>query len=812
DGPAPSPDGFVAAERDPAARAAYEVRVAALRGAPVRLEIPTGRTRPEVADGRGTRLTVELDTAQRDAAGRVAAACGVTRNAALLAAWALVLSRRTGVADLLVGVPGVGRLGERSRAAVGLGSTLVPVRCRVGGTVTGYVTGIAAALGEALDGGRVPVEQLAAALGAAGDPARNPLVQVGFAAHDELVPDRVEGGGLALELHEGHCGGTVFDAILFVQRWGDRPRLALEYAPAALGPAEATGLAAELGAALTGLAAGLAGPVAAVPALSPAQARRLEAWGRGGPARTEAGLWQLVEQVCARAPDAVAVRDAAGSLPYGQLRRAVERQATALVAAGVRPGDRVALTLERSVAEVVAVLAVLRTGAAYVGVQAGLPAAVRAEVLRVARPAAVLTDPDRVGELPGVPVLVARPDGGGAPAGPPAPAAPADPDRPAYVGFTSGSTGLPKGVEVVHRGVVRMAVAPPYLRPGATDRWLRLAPLAFDASTLELFVPLAAGGTVEVYPPRPVVPAELAAFLAEREVTGAWLTAGLFRLVADDRPAAFRPLRHLLTGGDVVPPDQVRRVLAACPGLLVSNGYGPTENTTFTTVHHVRDPADVVDPLPIGRPVPGTDVVVTDETGVLLPPGAVGELGALGPGLATGYLDAPAETARAFVTGPDGRRRYRTGDLVRWDETGRLRYLGRRDRQVKVRGYRIELDAVTAVLRGHPAVRDAVVAVTPDPADQRLVAGIVSGDARAGLVPALRAYAGERLAPQEVPALWAVVDRLPVTGNGKVDVRRLVELARGPEPAPGPAPEQDEEEPTEVEEVIAAAWAAVLGT
>ena len=283
DGVAPSPDGFVAAEQDPAAGAAYEARLAALRGAPVRLEVPTDLPRPDVADGRGVRLPVDLDAAQRDATGAVAAACGVTRNAVLLAAWALVVSRRTGATDLLIGVPGVGRLGERSRAAVGLGSTLVPVRCRVGGPVRAYVAGVAGALGEALAGVRVPVERLAAALGAAGDPARNPLVQIGFAAHDELVPARLEGGGLVLELHEGHCGGTVFDAIVFVQRWGSRPRLALEYAPAALGPTEAAGLAAELGAALTGLAEHLDGQLAGVPALTAAQRHWLDAAGRGGP-------------------------------------------------------------------------------------------------------------------------------------------------------------------------------------------------------------------------------------------------------------------------------------------------------------------------------------------------------------------------------------------------------------------------------------------------------------------------------------------------------------------------------------------------
>ncbi|GAA3349415.1 hypothetical protein GCM10020358_71470 [Amorphoplanes nipponensis] len=804
---APTMDAVVAAERGDTVSERARLRADTLTGVPTRVELPTDAPRPAHASRSGTRLLFGLSDAARDACTALARRSGTTRNTVLLAAWSLVVARRTALPEFVLGVVAAARTAA-TLDVVGPCLTMVPVVCRIDdtGTVADHVGRTAAGLRTALEATDVPLEDIVAALELGGDDTRHPLVQVAFAAHDELIPENLRTGGLTATVHEGYCGGTVYDAVLYVQRWADRPRLALEYATDALRPDEAAELGCALNATLEEMAAD--GPLAEIRTMTPAQRERLARLGAGPGGSPYGGIWELFEAAVAAGPERIAIRDGdpARTLTYAQLRDAAQVQSAELAAAGVRAGDCVALAVRRSAREIVAVLGVLRLGAAYVGIEADVPASAVTGMLEAAGVRIVLGDDDRAD------LRIVDPWQDAVRCGEiPAAAAP-DPERVAYVAFTSGSTGVPKGTRIPHRGVVRLTRDADFLVPGATDRFVRLAPLAFDASTLEIFAPLLGGGLVDVFPDAYPTPAALAGFLAERATTGLWLTAGLFRLVADYQPYAFAGLRQVLTGGDVVPPAQVAHVLAACPGLRVTNGYGPTENTTFTTTHAVDDPAEVSDPLPIGRPVAGTGVVVLDQHGRPVPPGGIGELHTGGAGLALGYAGRPDETTAAFgAFAADGDERlYRTGDLVRWDGAGRLRFLGRRDRQVKIRGFRIELEAVARVLREHPAVRDVAVVATPGEADRRLLAGLVTED-RPGLAAEVRRFAADRLPGYAVPSLWAVVRDLPVTRNGKLDTARLRELARGAGPTgtqpPAVLPAGDE-----VTATIAGTWADVLGT
>lgn len=435
-------------------------------------------------------------------------------------------------------------------------------------------------------------------------------------------------------------------------------------------------------------------------------------------------LPRLFERQVAHAPQAPAVRFGGTRVSYEELDGRANRLAHLLVARGVVRESTVAILLDRSIDLVVAILAVLKAGGAYVPLDARQgPARTRTVLAETAARTVITGERTEPPWLTGADVVrVAESGDIGDTGNPGAPAVRVEPDQLAYVMYTSGSTGRPKGIAVTHRSVTSFA-ADRCWRGGAHERVLLHSPHTFDASTYELWVPLLNGGEVVIAPAGMLTGTEFATLSST--VTGLWVTAGLFEVLAEESPGCFAGLREVWTGGDAVSPAAVGKVLAACPELTVVNGYGPTETTTFAAFHRIRShrPGE---PVPIGRPMDDTRAYVLDEN---LRPATRGELYLGGAGLARGYLSQPALTAERFVAnpfGPPGSRLYRSGDLVEWTPEGTLAFLGRTDDQVKIRGFRIEPAEVEAVLRTHPGVGQAAVVVRADrPGDKRLVGYLV---------------------------------------------------------------------------------------
>ncbi|MFJ5548010.1 amino acid adenylation domain-containing protein [Streptomyces sp. NPDC093225] len=518
-----------------------------------------------------------------------------------------------------------------------------------------------------------------------------------------------------------------------------------------------------------------------------------------GPAADHAPttVTELFRAQARRTPDAVAVAFDGTTVDYRELDARAEALARRLLAHGVAPEARVAVLQERSADLVVSLLAVLKAGAVYAPLDVRAPAGRMAAVLADTGAPLLLTDRamrdhEFVTALPaGFPVLVVdepvAPDGSAAadatadPYDPTAAPLPeVHPEQLAYVMYTSGSTGTPKGIGITHHDVAAFALD--HCWRGTEHRVLLHAPVAFDASTYELWVPLLTGGRVVVAPPGDLDTHRLAGIVRDQELTSVLLTAGLFRVVAEEDPEVFAGLDEVLTGGDVIPLHAVRRVLDSCPGTAVRATYGPTETTLFAT-QVVLGPHDELDrTVPMGRPMDGMRTYVLDAALELVPPGVTGELYVAGAGLARGYLRRTGLTSARFVAdpyGPPGSRMYRTGDLVRLTRDGLLDFVGRADEQVKIRGFRVEPGEIEAVLSAPADLAQTAVVVREDtPGDKRLVAYVVPAPGTAAPEPeALRERAAAALPDYMVPDAVVLLDALPLTPNGKLDRRAL--------PAPG---------------------------
>jgi amino acid adenylation domain-containing protein/non-ribosomal peptide synthase protein (TIGR01720 family) len=386
------------------------------------------------------------------------------------------------------------------------------------------------------------------------------------------------------------------------------------------------------------------------------------------------------------------------------------------------------------------------------------------------------------------------------------------PDNLTYVIYTSGSTGRPKGVSVIHQGVVRLVKEANYANLSAEEVFLQLAPISFDASTFEIWGCLLNGARLVVMPPHTPSLQELGQALRRYQVTTLWLTAGLFHLIVDERLEDLKQVRQLLAGGDVLSIKHVKKVLQEIKGLRLINGYGPTENTTFTCCYPITEPSFLGISVPIGRPIANTQVYLLDAQLQPVPIGVPGELYIGGDGLARGYLNHPDLSAQKFIPHPLSNepeaRLYKTGDLARYLPDGNIQFLGRLDDQVKIRGFRIELGEIEAVLGQHQAVDEAVVVVREDvPGNKRLVAYVVVNQSPAPSIQELHHFLKQQLPDYMVPSALVLLEGLPLTPNGKVDRRAL------------PAPEMNRPEwsgalvspRTRVEEQLAGIWTDVLG-
>jgi aspartate racemase len=523
----------------------------------------------------------------------------------------------------------------------------------------------------------------------------------------------------------------------------------------------------------------------------------------------EASIAELFEAQAKRTPQAVALECGGEALTYREFNARANRLARYLRKQGVKAGTLVGLCVERSLEMVVATLAILKTGGAYVPLDPAYPKERIAFMLEDTGAPVLVTQSGLRERLPAYAGKLVELDGDGKQiAGESAqdPPAQASAQSLAYVIYTSGSTGRPKGTLVEQGSVVRLVKNTNFIELGPQDVLLQFAPISFDASTLEIWGPLLNGAKLVVAPAGRLSLEELAGLIQERGITTLWLTAALFHQMVDSHREALKGIRQLLAGGEALSVPHVRKMLEGIGDNRLINGYGPTENTTFTCCHVMTADTRIGHTVPIGRPISNTRVYILDAHQQPVPVGVVGELYAGGAGLSRGYLNQPELTAEKFVADPfnAGERLYRTGDLVRYTSEGVIEFQGRIDSQVKVRGYRIELGEIETTLSEHPAVKETVVLAREDtPGDKRLVAYVV-GKGEAPAASDLKEHLASRLPSYMLPAAFVTLEALPLTENGKVDRKALPAPERTGLEAEYVAPR------TPTEEKLARIWAEVL--
>lgn len=773
----------------------------ALADAPSALDLPTDRPRGGVARGGGCDFRIPADVADRLRA--LARTEGATLFMTALSAFYVLLGRYSGQHDIVVGTPVANRTEPEVQNIVGFFANTLALRADLSDSPTfrELVGRVREFCLDAYAHQEMPFEKLVGELRPERVPGRNPLFQVSFVLQGEATGSDLEYVTAAspfevsLYLRDrgaGDLGGTFeFRSDLFDHATMERmAKHFVNLVEAAVATPDR--------------------PISTLPLLDAEEARRiLVDWNdtsTGYP--RDRSIVSLFEDRVDASPASVAIRDEGTSVTYEELDRSANQLAHHLLAKGVRPGQIVALFCERSIDAVVATLAVLKAGAVYAPLELLSPPERIERLLEDMGSDLVLTDGSLITRLPRAARAIRLETALDAVADRPAtrPGIDARATDPAYVMFTSGTSGRPKGVAVPHRGVVRLVCGTSWMHFAADEIMLQFATLSFDAATFEIWGALLNGGRLALAAPGSLSLEELESLIAREGVTCMVLTTAFFHQVAEHRPTMLRGVRQIMVGGDALSPVAARSVLDACPDLRLVNGYGPTENTTITSSYVVPPGVPADRSIPIGRPIANTRVYVLDPDGNPSPVGIPGELCAAGDGLAIEYVNRPDRTAESFVTrqlsGDLLERLYRTGDRARWLADGTLEFLGRLDAQVKVRGYRVEPGEVEAALLRMPGVQEAAVVVRETAGtERRLIAYVVAPDhTPSALRVALHAELPEYMIPSDILRL----ERLPLTTTGKLDRQALPD----PEPAAAPPPAVPPRD--DVERRLVRVWQEVL--
>lgn len=750
------------------------------------LELPTDHQRPNVQASRAfrsSRHTVVLSKQITADLKVLSQKQGATLFMTLLTAYEILCFRYTGEEDIVVGTPIAGRQMPETENLIGLFINTLPMRTNLGGhpsflEALGRVK--ATALG-AYAHQDFPFERLVKEIQPERTLAHNPLFQVMFVLQNE-ESHPLQLPGLSTEHFRVDHSMANFDLTLDIVERDGQLVCMFEANADLFEPDTIERLTGHFQTLLAGIVENPGQGISALPLLSDVERQQLLLeWNH---TKTDYPshkcIHELFEQQVRETPDTVALICDDRQVAYRELNEQANQLAHYLRKRGVGPDTRVGVCVERSTDMIVVLLGILKAGGAYVPLDPDYPRTRLQFMLADAQVPVLITQEALLKNLPGNTTEIIYLDRlsekieGESKCNP---AIVTSPEHLAYVMYTSGSTGKPKGVAVTHRNVVRLVKNTNYASFSTDEVFLQSATISFDASTFEIWGSLLNGARLALMPPGCASLGQLGQAIKRYQVTTLWLTAGLFHLMVDNHLDDLRGVRQLLAGGDVLSVPHVQRVLAELKDTRLINGYGPTENTTFTCCHTITGAAAVNGSVPIGRPISNTSVYILDRSMNPVPVGVQGELYIGGDGVARGYLDRPELNAERFVRDPfsreTGARLYRTGDLVRYRANGEIEFIGRIDNQVKVRGFRIELGEIELALVEHPSVREAVVVVRKDNGDKHLAAYLAP---QAGIKPSiddLRDFLKGKLPDHMVPSVFVVLESLPLSPTGKVDRRAL---------------------------------------